>query len=322
MSPMVAGNSGRRPSRPRDGGSPVPFDVLADPPAVADHYRAHLERTGLAPETIRSYTGKTASFCSWLAAQSQHDPGETFTDPHSRDFAARDYRAHLLHERHLAPASVDAHLSAADSLFTWVGLGRSTVRRVHDTSGEDFGEHLTTAQARDVMRAAERRGPRDLALVGVMLLAGTRLAETVGVDVDDYWLSDRRGQLQVRGKGERVRTIQIGAQLREVLRGWESDRRGRPGADGPALFLAGSGARLSARTAHHVVAQVGLRAGVPGLHPHQLRHTCARQMLEAGVPAPDVQRILGHASLSTTQLYTKPTRESLAEAADAWRVEW
>lgn len=299
----------------------MPADTLTRPGDVAAAYRAHLERTGLAHATIRSYTGWVDKFTAWLDTEPGHEPVEAFTDPFGRDFAVRDWRAHLSLERRLAPGSVDVSLAALDAFYTWLGLGRAQVRRV-GAANSGFGEHLDEAQSKAVLRAAERRGPRDLALVGVMRFAGLRVAEVAALNVDDWWAQERSGEVQVRGKGGKARKVPLSADARRVLLGWEHARRAWPGADGPALFLARGGDRLSARSIGHAVKQVGVAAGVPDLHPHLLRHTFARRLVASGVPLPEVRAYLGHSSLSSTAIYTRPSREEFTAGVERGGESW
>ena len=322
---MVADNRirSRRPSSRVVDAAPVPDDVLETGQATAAAYAAHITRSGLAESSIASYTSKTRLFGAWLDENPHHRPSETFTDPLSRDFATRDYRSYLLNDRGLAPASVDAVLAALDGMFLWLGLGLSTTKRVGSASDAgNFGEHLERDQDRAVMRAAERRGPRDLALVGLMRLNGLRISEVAGLDVDDYVITPRTCPMQVLGKGTKVRTVHLGARMREVLGAWEVERRGWRGAETRALFLAQTGARLSVRTIRYVVAEVGKDAGVPDLYPHQLRHTFAHTMLEGGALITEVQQELGHGSLAVTQRYTKPTAAERAAAVERAGIDW
>ena len=321
--PMSAVKSGGRPRRPVENGSPVPFDVLADPVATAATYTNHLAHTGLADATVRVYSHHVTRFAAWLAEQQHHKSVEVFTDPFSRDFATRDYRAHLSHELSQAGASVDAALGAVDGLFSWVGLGRSTTRRVVTTRGNfQEGDYLDEAERRAVMRAAERRGPRDLAIVGLMRFAGLRIGEVPRVNVDDWWGTERAGQIEVRGKGGKHRKVPLSRDLRPLLHAWQAERRTWPGADSPAFFLSERGTRLATRTVNAMVARVAESSGVSRLHPHLLRHTFARCLIDAGVPLPEVQAYLGHARIDTTMLYTRPTAAQLSAGIERGSEQW
>jgi integrase/recombinase XerC len=302
--------------------SPVPFAVLDDPMATWEAYARHIEQTGLADASIRSYSLQVKMFMTWLSTQPGHQPGEAFTDPHSRDWAVRDYRSHLLNERGLAPASVDVALASLDSLYLWLGIGRSTVKRVHaGAPASGFDKHLDKDQSKAVMRAAEKRGPRDEAIVGLMLMGGLRAGEVVKVNTADWGAGARSGGMTIRGKGSQTRRLIFSAQLRALMLKCEVDRRRWETAD-PGFFVTSKGTRIANRTVNYLVSRVGEAAGVPALFPHQLRHTFARNLLDQGVPVTDIQEALGHASLNTTMIYLKANTEQMQNAADKGMVDY
>jgi len=151
-------------------------------------------------------------------------------------------------------------------------------------------------------------GPRPRHRRGLFLTA-VRVSELVALDVDDVWVGDKAGRLDVRhGKGAVARQVPIPADAQAILRPWLARRREQldqaPGqvTTGP-LFLARTGTRLSAPRTQSVIAQIGKDADVP-LTPHVLRHTFARDYLERGGDLPALQEMLGHANLSSTQIYT------------------
>jgi site-specific recombinase XerD len=126
--------------------------------------------------------------------------------------------------------------------------------------------------------------PRDRALAGIPLYAGARIAEVVRMDLGDVQLSARKGTLRLLGKGQRPRTVQAVAQLREDLQLWLAERTDWPGAEGnPALFLNRRGGRLSVRGASGVIADVAEAAALDDpASAHVLRHTCATILVRGG----------------------------------------
>lgn len=334
---MVADNTTQAVARPRGGfQAPVPDEVLAVPDETAAAYARHIERTGLAPTSVRAYTSQVARFAKWLDGDDRHDPVDAFTDPFSRDYAVRDYRAYLLDERGLKASSIDAALAATDSFYVWLGLGKAQVTRTKQRNSEQFGEGLSDEQVKAVMRAAERRtrpdrrgnptdpfGVRDLAIMGLFLLAGPRLSELAGVKVNDWHAGERSGSIEFRGKGSKVRTVPLPSKLRPLMIEWRTERAqlGLPHDFAP-FFVSRQGGALASRSIAHTVGVIGKEASVPELHPHMLRHTFAIKRLEAGDTVAEVQALLGHASIETTQIYTKPTAAQVSERADAWKVEW
>ena len=158
---------------------------------------------------------------------------------------------------------------------------------------------------------------RDLAVLELLYATGVRVAELCGLDVDDVDESSRT--LRVLGKGGRERTVVFGVPAARALRRWRDT--GRPAlatpASPPALLLGVRGGRLDPRVARTAVHRaVGAVPGVPDTGPHGLRHAAATHLLEGGADLRYVQELLGHATLSTTQLYTHVTVDRLKVVHD------
>jgi integrase/recombinase XerD len=156
---------------------------------------------------------------------------------------------------------------------------------------------------------------RDRALLEVLYGTGARISEAVGLDVDDLDLVD--GTVLLRGKGGKERLVPVGSFAREAVSAYLV--RGRPalvgtGKGGPALFLNARGGRLSRQSAWAVLARAAESAGVTRhVSPHTLRHSFATHLLDGGADVRVVQELLGHASVTTTQVYTLVTVENLRE---------
>lgn len=160
-------------------------------------------------------------------------------------------------------------------------------------------------------------GVRDAALIELLYGSGARVAEAVGLDIAALDLMGRLVRLQ--GKGNRERIVPLGEPACRAVDRWLSRSRPalvRPTTPPGALFLGSRGGRLSARAAYAIVARAGIAAGVGHLSPHTLRHSYATHLLEGGADLRSVQELLGHAALSTTQLYTHVTREHLRGSYD------
>jgi len=160
------------------------------------------------------------------------------------------------------------------------------------------------------------RSLRDRALLELLYGAGARISEAVGLDVDDVDLD--RGTVLLRGKGSKERLVPIGSYARSALDDYLV--RARPGLaergrGTPALFLNARGGRLTRQSAWVVIRDAARRAGLEGAHlsPHTLRHSFATHLLDGGADVRVVQELLGHASVTTTQIYTKVTVERLRE---------
>ena len=166
---------------------------------------------------------------------------------------------------------------------------------------------------------------RNTALLYVLYGCGLRVSECVSLEISA--LKFETGELKVIGKGSKERIVPFGQPVAMVVLRWLE--HGRPklaiGASQQALWLNQRGGRLSDRAVRTVVNQATLRAGqLKHLSPHKLRHACATHMLEGGADVRLVQDLLGHASLSTTQIYTQVTRRQLMEVYEKThpRAEW
>jgi integrase/recombinase XerD len=156
---------------------------------------------------------------------------------------------------------------------------------------------------------------RDRALLEVLYGTGARISEAVGLDLDDLDLE--QGTVLLRGKGSKERIVPVGSFAREAVEAYLV--RGRPdlSASGhglPAMFLNARGGRLSRQSAWTVLVRAAERAGVRAeVSPHTLRHSFATHLLDGGADVRVVQELLGHASVTTTQVYTLVTVDSLRE---------
>jgi integrase/recombinase XerD len=159
---------------------------------------------------------------------------------------------------------------------------------------------------------------RDRALLELLYGTGARISEAVGLDLDDLDLTDEGGAtVLLRGKGGKERMVPVGSYAREALDAYLV--RGRGGLAGlgkglPAVFLNARGGRLSRQSAWTVLVKAADRAGVSAeVSPHTLRHSFATHLLDGGADVRVVQELLGHASVTTTQVYTLVTVDSLRE---------
>jgi len=181
---------------------------------------------------------------------------------------------------------------------------------------------LTEPEVEALLGAVEGDDPRalrDRAVLETLYAGGLRIAELVGLDRADVDLDG--GLVRVFGKGRKERIVPIGRPARTTI--GEYLRRGRPDLEarqrvrpsGDPVFLNVRGGRLSRQAGWKIVHDAGVRAGLgERLSPHVLRHSCATHMLDHGADIRVVQELLGHASLSTTQIYTKVSPERLRQA--------
>lgn len=228
-----------------------------------------------------------------------------------------------------APSSVARQASAARGLFRFaLEEGLVAADPVVDAPAVKVPSRLPKALPEEVVleliegvNGDDALSRRDRAMLELLYGTGARVGELVGLNLGD--LSRSEGLLRVRGKGGRERLVPVGTAATEALARW-LEPSGRAAlappsfarrADADALFLNQRGRRISRQGVARVVVERAERAGVAGpVSPHVLRHSCASHMLAHGADVRVVQELLGHASIGTTQIYTKVTGRHLKEA--------
>lgn len=156
---------------------------------------------------------------------------------------------------------------------------------------------------------------RDRAILELFYSSGLRLAELAGLDLVDLDAADRT--VRVTGKGDKVRVVPVGAPALEAIEAWLAVRVDIAAPGEMAIFVSKRGTRLARRTIQQRVKLWARRRGTPvGVHPHMLRHSFASHMLESSGDLRAVQELLGHASISTTQVYTHLDFQHLAHIYD------
>lgn len=249
---------------------------------------------------------------------------ETGLDDWSR-VAEADVRDLLAarHRKGIAPASLARLVSALRSFYVWQmreGLARTNpaadvrapkrpARLPETVDVDDLAALLDVTPEADI-------DIRDHALLELFYSAGIRLAEAVGLDVVDVDLAG--GEARVLGKGSRQRAVPVGSRATAALRNWLRVRGRWAAPDEPALFVSARGTRLSRSSIAKRMDAWALRHGLPvHLHPHKLRHSFATHVLESSSDLRAVQELLGHANISTTQVYTHLDFAHLAKVYDA-----
>jgi site-specific recombinase XerD len=267
----------------------------------AEHRRSDL--------TLRNYASDLADFARYMAAVAE------------RDLLAVDrptFRAYLaaLAERGIARASVARKVSTIHTFYRYLVttevIGKDLLNGVSPPKREQrLPRVLDEAEAAALIESPatnDAYGLRDRAILELLYAAGVRVAELTGLDVDGIDLHE--GKAIVRGKGKKERVVLLGAPAVTALRRYLAVARSllARGAPEKALFLNRDGTRLSPRAVQIMVRRAGSAAGVSmATHPHLLRHSFATHLLDGGADLRVVQELLGHASASTTQIYTHVT---------------
>ncbi|MER7131332.1 tyrosine-type recombinase/integrase [Streptosporangium saharense] len=244
--------------------------------------------------------------------------GDPIADPVARDWAARDYRAHLMTVAKRSPQTVNAHLTAVDDFNRRVGVGPAAAKR---TDLPQLAPRALDDRAQTrFLREAERASARDSAIAYTGFYAGLRIAELAALDVDDVHLSARKGTLIVRyGKGGRYRSVPIHPQLRTALETWLAQRAAE--ANEVALFVNARGRRLTTRGIYDLLIALADAAGIrEDFTPHVLRHTLGTNLRRQGEDIVVIAELLGH-SIETARRYTLPSEDDRRAAIEGLPVD-
>jgi integrase/recombinase XerD len=303
--------------------------AISEPQRAVRTYLDHLSvERGLAANTLTSYRRDLRRYLQFLAESGV----ERLTGVSEATVSGFLVRLREGDPEHPPLSST----SAARTLVAVRGFHRFAVRdglaEVDPASGvkppapaKRLPKALPLADVEAILEAAGAPGTtlalRDRALLEVLYGTGARISEAVGLDVDD--LDQVDGTVLLRGKGSKERLVPVGSYARDAVSAYLV--RGRPelatgasaGSTGDragALFLNARGGRLSRQSAWAVLAKAAERAGVKrDVSPHTLRHSFATHLLDGGADVRVVQELLGHASVTTTQVYTLVTVENLRE---------
>ena len=288
---------------------------------------------GLAQNTVVSYRRDLLRYASFLRQEGVLDPLRV-EEPTVIAYvehlkAARDDDEH---RPRFAPSSIARSLVAVRSFHRFcvdegfVGADPSEEVRAPRVP-QGIPKALSEGDVEALLGAVPDDSPRalrDRAILETLYATGVRISELIGLDRRDLDLDD--GLLRVLGKGSKERVVPVGGSARRALTAYleggrpilatTGSRRGRTG--GEAVFLNARGGRITRQGCWKIVRAAGERAGLGGrLSPHVLRHSCATHMLDHGADIRVLQELLGHASLSTTQVYTKVSPERLRAVYDA-----
>jgi len=273
---------------------------------------------GSSPHTIAAYRRDLAEYAAFLAGRDVVSP-----DAITRD----DVTAYIgsLRARGLAPSSVERKVAAVKGMHKF--LVRENVTENHPTSGLPLPkvplrlpEVISVDEIDKLLSQPFPDGPvglRDRAALEVLYGCGFRVSELTGLDLTD--LNLKEGFIRVLGKGNKERVVPIGGMAHHALlaylehgRAFLRPARSLKGSSESAVFLSTKGNRLSRQAVFLLVRSYGSRVGLE-LHPHTLRHSFATHMLEGGADLRSLQEMLGHADISTTQVYTHVDRRHIRE---------
>ena len=300
------------------------MDAASDLVDLTAAYKTHLAaERNCAPATIATY----ARDLTVLARLAGTRPADELTAADIRGFAAR------LHQKGLKPRSIARALSAWRGFFSWCqrrrGFEHNPATGIRaPKAGRGLPKAVSVDNAgmlleRRAAFPADPREIRDHAMFELFYSSGLRLSELIALNITPGgagagWVDARAGEVTVTGKGGKTRVVPVGSKALDALHAWLGIRAQLQKTDPRPLFLSSRGRRVSASLVQSRLRRWALRSGVPDhVHPHVLRHSFASHLLQSSGDLRAVQELLGHANISTTQIYTHLDFQQLAKAYDA-----
>ena len=225
-----------------------------------------------------------------------------------------------LYSQNNNPKSIQRHLSSAKGFFRFlkknnliesspfelISAPKSSSILPEVLSPEDV-EQLLNFKPTNMIEI------RDMAIVELMYSSGLRVSETANINISDF--EENKTFLRVLGKGSKTRLVPMGRFAINAINNWLMEREKILNST-DALFLNSKGTRLTVRSIQLRLKKMAVKQGLPPIHPHMLRHSFATHMLESSGDLRTIQELLGHSSLSTTQIYTKLDYQHLAKIYD------
>jgi integrase/recombinase XerC len=284
----------------------------SDGAALARQYLEALKhQRRLSPATLRNYERAIGLLLKETNSLETLEPAQV------RRFIA------MLHAKGASPRTLALTLSAWRGYFRW--LARHHGLRANPALGirapkaaRPLPKALSVEAAQRLLQADGESSPlmiQDAAMFELLYSSGLRVGELVALDLGD---EPDSGEVTVTGKGSKTRTVPVGAKARDALRRWLTLRGKIAGPDEKALFVGARGKRISPSRVWQRLTRWARRRGLAEhVHPHMLRHSFASHLLQSSQDLRAVQEMLGHASISTTQVYTHLDFQALAKIYDA-----
>lgn len=289
-------------------------------------FENYLNARDRSPRTTQGYMRDLRLFSVWF----EQTNGEPLTPQALTRIDAREYRQHLSMVVGAKPATINRRLAALRAYSEWAKAGHlvdySLVNGVKNVEEQKHAPKWLDKKDQDQLLRevdknlnaaktgpAQRQAVRDKAIVLLLIHSGLRVSELVGLDNSDVVITDRKGSVWVRkGKGSKQRSVPLNKPTRESLEAWDAQR---PSTDERAYVVNKNGGRLTARSVQEMLSELGRRAKVD-VTPHVLRHTFAKNLINAGVSLEKVATLMGHSKLETTTIYTTPSQNDLERAVE------
>jgi len=297
-----------------------------------DAFKQHLQDNDFSPLTVLGYLSDVKVFCAWFEKSNGRQTELELITPTDM----RGYRQYLLRVEKRSANTVNRKLAALSTLMRWgVDCGRiasdpmSRVKTVRVTRGAPTPKWLDKTEQIALQRAIERdlqlakiRFPRrwvtrqrDASLVVFLLHTGLRLNEATALQTSDIQISSRKGSVLIRqGKGGKQRSVPLNTEARKALQDWYAVR---PESEFVWTEVEGNeGSSLTGRTIQRMLERYAIDANLESLSPHILRHSFAKNLVNAGVGLEKVAALLGHKNLNAMRVYVAPGEKDLETAME------
>ena len=214
-----------------------------------------------------------------------------------------------LFQHNVSARSIQRHISSAKGFFNYLKkIGLVTDSPFDLISSPKSPSHLPSVLSPEEVsqllnfKPKNAQEKRDLAIIELIYSSGLRVSEAVNVNLNDF--EDNKNFLRVLGKGSKTRLVPVGRYAQNAINDWVVERE-KLSTNDNALFVNLRGNRISTRSVQERIKSIAIMQGLPPVNPHMLRHSFATHLLESSGDLRSIQELLGHSSLSTTQIYTR-----------------
>jgi integrase/recombinase XerC len=257
---------------------------------------------GLSENTTNSYQRDLNKFSKFLEASGVND-FENLTEEMCSAWIAD------LFQHNVSARSIQRHISSAKGFFNYLKKSGLVINSPFELiNSPKSPSHLPNVLSPEEVsqllnfKPKNAQEKRDLAIIELIYSSGLRVSETINVNLGDF--EDNKNFLRVLGKGSKTRLVPVGRYAQNAINDWMIEREKLATKD-DSLFVNLRGKRITTRSVQERLKNIAIMQGLPPVNPHMLRHSFATHLLESSGDLRSIQELLGHSSLSTTQIYTR-----------------
>jgi integrase/recombinase XerC len=257
---------------------------------------------GLSENTINSYQRDLNKFSKFLEASGVNNFGNLSEEMCSAWIAD-------LFQHNVSARSIQRHISSAKGFFNYLKKSGLVINSPFELiNSPKSPSHLPNVLSPEEVsqllnfKPKNTQEKRDLAIIELIYSSGLRVSETINVNLGDF--EDNKNFLRVLGKGSKTRLVPVGRYAQNAINDWMIEREKLATKD-DSLFVNLRGKRITTRSVQERLKNIAIMQGLPPVNPHMLRHSFATHLLESSGDLRSIQELLGHSSLSTTQIYTR-----------------